>query len=236
MVSNSAQVHSSTDAYAEAMEWALELCGPSNVPRVWIPENAFVEAVREEQSLSLTRRTDNGFFGLGTGENPLILPQWNEFALPQSYTGKVPTEFIERHRWETHACETREQSYSLEILEEDEVVSAFLDTHAPDSSARPGNPEIQFWGCVRNVEGEIASVAAITQWESGEYMLSSVGTHLDMRGKGYAQKVCAGLLGLAYDRGIERVNLVVLSSNTPAINAYKKIGFNEIGKFLSYSR
>ncbi len=235
MVSNSDYADGYTNAYAEAMEWAFELYGPLNVPRVWIPEKAFVEAVRDGHSLSFTRKTQEGFFGLGIGTQARILPTWNEFALADNFEGQVPSEFIERHHWETHAIETREESYSLEIIEEDDVISAFLDEHAPDSSARPGNPEIQFWGCVRSDDGEIASIAAITQWESGEYMLSSVGTHSQMRGKGYAQKVIAGLLGLAYDRGIERVNLVVLSSNTAAISAYKKIGFKEIGKFLSYS-
>ena len=159
----------STSDYSEAMAWTLELCGPLNVPRVWIPEIAFVSAVRDDNSLSFTRKTNDGFFGLGIGSNPVILPEWNEFALPQDLNQAVidvlsPT-FTPRHLWETHAILIKEQSYSIELLE-----------------------------------------------------------------------VCAGLLGLSYDRGIERINLVVLSSNTPAISAYKKVGFQEIGKFVSYSR
>ncbi len=230
----------STSDYSEAMAWTLELCGPLNVPRVWIPEIAFVSAVRDDNSLSFTRKTNDGFFGLGIGSNPVILPEWNEFALPQDLNKAVidvlsPT-FTPRHLWETHAILIKEQSYSIELLEDDTFIEEFLSTHAPDSSARPGNPEIQFWGCVRNEDEEIAAIAAITEWESGEYMLSSVATHEKMRGRGYSQKVCAGLLGLSYDRGIERINLVVLSSNTPAISAYKKVGFQEIGKFVSYSR
>ncbi len=226
----------STSVYAEAMEWTFERFGPLNVPRVWIPEKHFVRAVLNGESISFTRKTDEGYFGLGIGSEPAILSDWNEFALPQSLSEELTAEFTTHHRWETHSIAVSEKSYSLEILEEDDVIETFLATHAPDSSARPGNPEIQFWGCVRNVDGEIAAIASITQWESGEYMLSSVATHAEMRGRGFAQSVCAGVLGLSYDRGIERVNLVVLSSNTPAISAYRKLGFQEIGKFVSYSR
>ena len=89
---------------------------------------------------------------------------------------------------------------------------------------------------MRNGQGEIAAIAAITEWESGEKMLSSVATHVEMRGQGFAQRVCAGVVGLAYDRGIERIHLVVLSENTPAIRAYSKIGFEVIGKFASFSK
>ena len=195
----------STSVYAEAMEWTFERFGPLNVPRVWIPEKHFVRAVLNGESISFTRKTDEGYFGLGIGSEPAILSDWNEFALPQSLSEELTAEFTTHHRWETHSIAVSEKSYSLEILDEDD-------------------------------DGEIAAIASITQWESGEYMLSSVATHAEMRGRGFAQSVCAGVLGLSYDRGIERVNLVVLSSNTAAISAYRKLGFQEIGKFVSYSR
>jgi len=225
-----------TSSYEEAMEWALELYGELNVPRVWIPQRAFVEAIRTGDSLSFTRTTSEGLFGLAIGPVPHIPSEWIRFALPQDLDSYLTSAFTPQHHWQTHAFATREVSYEIEPLEDDEFILAFLESHAPDSSAKPGNPEIQFWGAVRNPEGEIAAIAAITQWESGEYMLSSVATHTDMRGLGYAQKVCAGILGLAYDRGIERIYLVVISSNVPAIRAYKKVGFQEIGKFVTYSR
>jgi len=231
----------STSSFTQAMAWALELCGELNVPRVWIPEKAFVEAVRDGQSLSFTRTTDKGLFGLALGPTPILLSTWNEFALPQGSDPSLTRSHTMHHNWETHAVKTKSQSYEieplegLEGLEADVFIADFLDTHAPNSSARPGNPEIEFWGCVRNPEGEIAAIAAITEWESGEKMLSSVATHTDMRGQGYAQKVCSGVVGLAYDRGIERIHLVVLSENTPAIRAYANIGFELVGKFTSFS-
>ena len=232
-----------TSSFSQAMEWALELFGELNVPRVWIPEKAFVGAARDGNSISFTRSltsaTGEGLFGLALGAHPIILPSWNEFAIPQGTNPEIASEFSVRHNWETHAIATRSQSYEIEPLEgveEDVFIANFLDTHAPSSSARPGNPEIEFWGCVRNAKGEIAAIAAITQWESGEKMLSSVATHTDMRGQGFAQKVCAGVVGLAYDRGIERIHLVVLSENVAAIQAYAKIGFESVGKFTSYAR
>ena len=218
------------------MSWARQLLGELNVPRVWIPAIAFVEAVREGENISFTRKTSDGLFGLAIGPKPILLPEWNELAIPQGLNQIDTAEFTFHDNWETHAIEVTSQSYEIEPIDDNEMITEFLNHHAPKSSARPGNPEIQFWGCVRNSDGEIAAIAAITQWESGEYMLSSVATHADMRGQGFAQKVCAGLVGLSYDRGIERLNLVVLSSNTAAIKAYSRIGFNLIGKFASYSK
>jgi ribosomal protein S18 acetylase RimI-like enzyme len=222
--------------FDEGMSWARQLLGEPNVPRVWIPKLAFVEAVRTGENLSFTRKTSEGFFGLAIGPEPILLTEWNEFAIPQSAAQSIAAKYIFQDDWETHAIEVISQSYEIELIDDDDVITEFLNMHAPKSSAKPGNPEIQFWGCVRNDEGEIAAIAAITQWESEEYMLSSVATHTRMRGQGFAQKVCAGLVGLSYDRGIERLHLVVLSSNAAAIHAYSRIGFNLIGKFASYSK
>ena len=225
-----------TSSFSEAMEWALSICGELNVPRVWIPEKAFVEALRDGSSISFTRKSEDGLFGLAIGSNPVVLPEWNEFALPQGVDHSLAGGATFHDDWETHAIATRSQSYEIEFIEEDDVIEEFLATHAPNSSARPGNPEVQFWGCVRNDRGELAAIAAITEWESEEKMLSSVATHTDMRGKGYAQRLCSGLVGLAFDRGIDRINLVALSSNVAALKVYEKIGFTCIGKFSSYSR
>jgi ribosomal protein S18 acetylase RimI-like enzyme len=225
-----------TSNFDEGMSWARQLLGEPNVPRVWIPKLAFVEAVRSGENLTFTRKTSEGLFGLAIGPEPILLPEWNECAIPQSADQSIATGYTFHDNWQTHAIEVTSQSYEIEPIDDNEVITEFLSTHAPQSSAKPGNPEIQFWGCVRNDEGEIAAIAAITQWESGEYMLSSVATHTQMRGQGFAQKVCAGLVGLSYDRGIERLHLVVLSSNAAAIHAYSRIGFHLIGKFASYSR
>jgi ribosomal protein S18 acetylase RimI-like enzyme len=218
------------------MEWALALYGELNVPRVWIPEQAFVDAARADQSLTFTRKSKNGTFGLAMGPQPVVFSHWDEFAIPQDADRHIAGESTFHDNWEVHALATSSRSYEIEPLEDDEFITHFLATHAPKSSAQPGNPEIQFWGSVRNSAGEIAAIAAITEWESGEKMLSSVATHTDMRGQGFAQKVCSGIVGLAFDRGIDRINLVVLSNNAPAIQAYSKIGFTCIGKFSSFSR
>ena len=107
----------STSSFAQAMEWALELCGELNVPRVWIPEKCFVDAVRDGQSLSFTRTTDKGLFGLALGPTPILSPTWNEFALPQGSETKLTQAHTVNHNWETHAIETKSQSYEIELLE-----------------------------------------------------------------------------------------------------------------------
>jgi ribosomal protein S18 acetylase RimI-like enzyme len=228
-----------THNFDEAMAWSREAMGELNVAPVWIPRSRFVRASRVGQSISITRESNDGEFGLSTSLELPIEESWSEFVLPQSISREdvlARGQFRFEDSWQTHGIVPTRSGQAIEVLEDDNVVEQFLATHAPQSSARPGNPEIHFWACVRNEQGEIAAVAAITEWESGESMLSSVATHTEMRGLGYAKKVVEGILRLACDRNYDRINLVVLSNNLPAIKVYESIGFTLMGKFNTFTR
>jgi ribosomal protein S18 acetylase RimI-like enzyme len=228
-----------TTNFDEALAWAEEVMGELNVPRVWIPRSRFIRASRHGNHLSFTRESRDGEFALSTSLDLPIEDSWNEFVLPQSIdkaTVLARGNLRFEDGWETHAIHARSFGVSSEVIEDPATIESFLQEHAPRSSARPGSREIDFWVAVRTPDGEIAGVAAITHWESGETMLSSVGTHSQMRSLGYGKKVVEGALSVAYDRGYDRINLVVLSDNLPAIKVYERVGFSLLGKFNTFTR
>ena len=79
-------------------------------------------------------------------------------------------------------------------------------------------------------------MACLTQWESGEKMISSVATAVHLRGEGYAQRLVAGVVRNAFDLGIERVGLAVMSENLTARKVYEKVGFTLMGDFNYFER
>ena len=137
--------------------------GELNVARVWITRSRFVRASRMGDAISITRESKEGEFGLSTSLDLPIEETWSEFVLPQSISREIvlkrgPFQFEDS--WQTHGIVPTRTGQPIEVLEDGAVIENFLATHAPKSSARPGNPEIHFWGCVRNERGEIAAIAA----------------------------------------------------------------------------
>ena len=96
-----------TKSFEEAMDWSQEIFGELNVPRVWIPESAFIEAMRDGQNLSLTRKTHEGNFGLAMGQELILLPEWNEFAIVQGSDAPLTTGFTFHDNWQVHAIATK---------------------------------------------------------------------------------------------------------------------------------
>ena len=107
-------------------------------------------------------------------------------------------------------------------------------SHAPDSSVRPGDPEVIFWGGVRNEVGELAALAALVKWQSGFHLLSSVVTRAQDRGNGYATKLSGAMAAHAHSLGIKEVGLGVRSENFAAQRAYAKAGFKKLADFTHY--
>ena len=230
-----------TQDHATAMKWADEIMGSPNIAHPWIPQDRFIEAIRSGQNLSLTRR-DKGIFGIGFGPDPIINPEWTHFSLDKRVPKERTLDFTLSGRWtgysiETNKCaadETVEELSNEQALAEN--LGAFLTEHAPDSSTLPGNPEVIFWGIIRDGAGELAALAAIVQWESGAKMVSSVATRTDMRGQGLAQRLMRGVVRMSFDRGIERLNLAVFTQNLPARAVYERVGFTHMGDFNYFER
>ena len=226
----------STD-YALAQKWAIEISGDPNQAQLIIPEDSFVKAVRNSNSVSLTTM-DEKLFGLGLGINPPIDPKWKRFTIERkavtgNFEGAQSVLDLDIYSIETRLYENA--PIAVEI-QGDEEISDFLKAHAPNSSVWPGNPELVFWAGIRNDSGELIAVGAVTMWESGQKVLSSVGTSKHERGKGLATKLVAEMVAKAHDLEFPRLGLAVRADNIAAKRAYEKVGFVLCGEFTIFER
>ena len=224
-----------TTDHALAMQWARELLGTPNVAVPWIPRDKFLSAVRSPGSLALTRE-DKGVFGFGLGVNPEINPAWTHFSLPKAMPRELTESYPLAGQWSAYSIDTQlcAQELPVEELIDTSGVEALLNIHAPDSSTYPGNPEVIFWAGIHSEVGELIAVAAVVRWESGAKMISSVAVHTDRRGEGLAQRLVKGAMRMAFDRGIDRINLAVFTKNESARAVYEKVGFTCMGDFLYF--
>ena len=226
----------STD-YALAQKWAIEISGDPNQAQLIIPEDSFVKAVRNSNSVSLTTM-DEKLFGLGLGINPPIDPKWKRFTIERkavtgNFEGAQSVLDLDIYSIETRLYENA--PIAVEI-QGDEEISDFLKAHAPNSSVWPGNPELVFWAGIRNDSGELIAVGAVTMWETGQKVLSSVGTAEHERGKGLATKLVAEMVAKAHDLEFPRLGLAVRADNIAAKRAYEKVGFVLCGEFTIFER
>ena len=141
--------------------------------------------------------------------------EWNFFAIDSSSTPKQPLKHL------------------VVELNSDEEINSFIDNYAPDSSTRPGDPEVLFWEGIRNPQGDLVSIGASVRWKSGPTMVVSIATAPTERGKSMAQEVTASLVKRLFDLGSPVVGLGVWAANRPAIRAYERVGFQLQEEFVS---
>ena len=223
--------------YALAQKWAIEVAGEPNQTQLIIPEDRFIKAVRNSNSVSLTTM-DEQLFGLGLGLNPPIDPNWKRFtierkAVTSNYAGADSVLDLDIYSIETQLYEN--SPLAVEIQGDTEI-SDFLKAHAPKSSVWPGNPELVFWAGKRNQSGELIAVGAVTMWETGQKIVSSVGTAEHERGKGIATKLIAEMVAKANELGFPRLGLAVHAKNIAAKKVYEKVGFVLCGEFTIFER
>lgn len=224
----------STD-YALAQKWAIEIAGDPNQAQMIIPEDGFIKAVRNSNSVSLTRMGDQ-LFGLGLGINPPIDPDWERFTVERKVDTSNYINAVSLVDLDIYSIETRQYA-GLPISEEiqgDEEIAGFLKLNAPNSSVWPGNPEVLFWAGKRNQSEELIAVGAVTMWESGQKVISSVGTAKNERSKGHATKLVAEMVATANKLGFPRLGLAVRADNIAAKRSYEKVGFNLCGEFTIF--
>ena len=223
--------------YKLAQKWAIEIAGDPNQAQLIIPEDRFIRAVRNSNSVSLTTM-DEKLFGLGLGINPPIDPKWKRFtierkAVKSNYEGAESVLDLDIYSIETSLYEN--SPLAVEIQGDTEI-SDFLKAHAPNSSVWPGNPELVFWAGIRNDSGELIAVGAVTMWETGQKIVSSVGTAEHERGKGLATKLVAEMVAKAHELEFPRLALAVRADNIAAKRAYEKVGFALCGEFTIFER
>lgn len=226
----------STD-YALAQKWAIEIAGDPNQAQMIIPEDGFIKAARNSNSVSLTRK-DGKLFGLGLGINPPIDPDWERYMVERKVETSDLTDSTPLLELDIYSIETEQFKGTLVNFDvyEDEEISDFLTANAPNSSVWPANPEVVFWAGKRNAAGDLIAVGAVTMWETGQKVLSSVGTAINERGKGHATKLVTEMVAKANELGFARLGLAVRADNIAAKRSYEKVGFNLCGEFTIFER
>ena len=219
-----------------ALQWATEIFGSSNVPRYYISPNNFLNAYRNGSSFSFTVKGDP-VYGHAYGSAPYYDPRWGKVAVadvhPEQILGAKPRYGFEFWALQTAIANGDPRAY-FEVITDAELINQILDKSAPDSSVRPGGNEEIFWGGIRNEAGEVASIGVLVKWESGQYVVASVATREENRGKGYATALVAAMGARAYSLGIAEIGLGVRDNNFAAKRAYEKAGFMCLAAFTNY--
>jgi len=225
-----------TSDYSTAISWADEIYGPVNTPRFYIPPKRFAKAVRDGANFSYILQPDSSGgmkYGQAFGTNPPIAGDWDKCAL-DAPDAEICEKFIEnkmvaKNQWDFYAAQTQDFGTTFEELKDDQFIADFLATNTESTSVTPGDPEILFWAAV----GKDA-LAAVIQWESGEYIIASVATKVSERGKGLATELIKRILTELHSRGISRVGLGVAHKNVAAIKVYERCGFKLLSNFTNY--
>jgi ribosomal protein S18 acetylase RimI-like enzyme len=200
----------------------------------YAPSHRFIEAFVSTTSLSFAVKDEDGsIFAMALGNNPVIL-KCDRLATSRGLTVDAKG-FEHRADWDFYSIDT-DAFAALESADtgnDSEEISAFLNSHAPDSSVWPDDPEILFWGQKR-IAGELVALGAIVQWRTGHVMFASIGTHSGHRNKGLAQQLVREMLVRVAKLGVAHVGLGVFAGNISAKRAYEKVGFQLVNEFSSY--
>jgi ribosomal-protein-alanine N-acetyltransferase len=82
-------------------------------------------------------------------------------------------------------------------------------------------------------EGEILGYAFMSI-AAGEGHLLNICVRPELQGKGLGKKLLRHLLSVARRQGADTLFLEVRPSNTPAVQLYQSVGFNEVGQRKEY--
>ena len=204
--------------------------------KTWIPRDKFIELLYNEGGISMYRE-DHTPIAFSVGTNPPVKDSWPRINFERGANGINEIRAKEKSDWQTYFLhlddEVGKESTTMEFT--DGVIDAFLKLHAPKSSIFPGNKEIVKWACVSH-ENQIAGVAAISRWESGEHVVASVAVHSDLRGLGIGAKLMKEVVRVALNEGLKTLCLGVNSDNLSAIALYEKLNWQPLYKFTYVER
>jgi ribosomal protein S18 acetylase RimI-like enzyme len=203
--------------------------------QVWVPRELFESAhIDGAGNLSITR-VDDGLFGLAIGPNPYIAPEWNRFSVESKGVTDLPAGAELVDAWDCYWAKTAPSGELSERKFSDEAIKDFLELHAPNSSVFPGDDEILHW--IEVIEdGELVGVGALCRWQSGNVVISSVGTHIERRRQGIGRKVMEGALSGGSHFGASFISLGVMHSNESAQRLYRALGFTLMHNFTYFER
>jgi ribosomal protein S18 acetylase RimI-like enzyme len=185
-----------------------------------------------DHSLSITRE-DDPVYGVGFGPRPLVDPRWRRCSITRNTEKDVTAGFTFLAQWDAYMRTTESFDIPYTVLTNGAGIDEFLESHAPESSVKYGDDEVQAWVGIFD-EGEVAGLGAICQWESGGYVLSSIAIHSSKRGRKLGRSLVKAMLTHAKVVGAERVGLGVFAGNAPAIKLYENLGFTLLGQFNAF--
>jgi ribosomal protein S18 acetylase RimI-like enzyme len=203
--------------------------------RVWVPRERFISGRSDGAgNLSFTRE-DGGLFGIAIGTEPYLSPEWKRFSVETRGVNGLPEQAELIDAWDCYWAPTVTGVALNERKFSDAVIQEFLELHAPDSSVFPGDDEILHW--IEVIEdGELVGIGALCRWQSGNVVISSVGTHIDRRRQGIGRKVMEGALSGGSHFGASFISLGVMHSNESAQRLYRALGFTLMHNFTYFER
>ncbi len=173
-------------------------------------------------------------FGLVVGPAATPLPEWRACLVVDSSWGERAGSLVRRGEWDFYAQRCAAHAFDVEVIADDVAISGLLSHDAPQSSSWPGDDNIVAWYGI-NDGPRLVAVAALTRWRSGRYVVSSVATAADHRGRGLAHRVVRSLVGAAHSSGVDWLGLGVARANVVAQNVYRDTGFIERARFTRYA-
>jgi hypothetical protein len=185
---------SATTDLATAREWIGERFAPGGPAEFFLSPTRFVSCERTPDSWSMTLSGEQ-CYGLGFGPAPPINPEWTRCSIDQSRLGERVGQLVARDAWDFYSLDTStpragsKPPVVVETVSDDAAIERILRAHAPHSQVWPGNAEVANWFGVRTEAGQWASIAALVRWESGSYVLASIATIVDLRGRGYVRQL-----------------------------------------------
>jgi ribosomal protein S18 acetylase RimI-like enzyme len=203
--------------------------------RVWVPRERFISGDSDGAgNLSFTRE-DGGLFGIAIGPNPYIAPEWNRFSVETRGVNELTENAELIDSWDCYWAPTVTGSELSERRVSDAEIQEFLELHAPNSSVFPGNDEILHW--IEIIEDdELVGIGALCRWQSGNVVISSVGTHSDRRRQGIGRKIMEHALSGGSHFGASFISLGVMHSNENAQRLYRALGFTLMHNFTYFER
>jgi ribosomal protein S18 acetylase RimI-like enzyme len=189
------------------------------VPHVW-PREVF----NEPRDL-VQRLTSHGFTDVGGGHLMVLTSPDGAIAASQRPLPRGVT--IERHHLSTGDARLRASAAIAGVLteafdvESDRRAGIELETEAMFDLP-------QLHACVISVDGEPVAAAKRATFDGATY-LSSIGTRVDFRGRGFGSLVTAALTADAIADGSRWIYLGVFAGNDAAIAMYERLAFVRLG-------
>jgi ribosomal protein S18 acetylase RimI-like enzyme len=215
--------------YAEALSFLEKYPRHQRLVKTWVPKSHFIELLHNEAGISVSRE-DDGIFAFALGDKSPVRADWQKISFERTSKWLSNAVALDMTEWEAHYISINPKPlYGLTKRLKDNEIADFLKVNAPDSSVFPGSDEIVHWTSLYDGE-HLVGVGAICRWQSGEYVIASVATDIDSRGKGFGKKLMELMKSDLSNLGISEVCLGVLSENSAAKKVYELVGFNELFK------